>query len=191
MAAKQDHRVRLTKMMLRSGFLDLLKEKPLPKITVKELCEQVGVNRATFYAHYRDLYDLSDEIERELSQMIMRSLATTLPEKSIRGFSNEICRIIVENEQSCRAIFGEHGDRDFPLRLVETLRESTIALWKQEHPDLSEDDLSCFYTFLANGCLAVVRAWVQGGMRQSPEEIALFIEKMSDAGLAGLQRTAQ
>ena len=51
---KQDHRVRLTKLLLREAFLDLLVEKPVAKITVKELCEQANVNRATFYAHYRD-----------------------------------------------------------------------------------------------------------------------------------------
>ena len=37
----------------------------MAKITVKELCEQANVNRATFYAHYRDLFDLHEEIERE------------------------------------------------------------------------------------------------------------------------------
>ena len=47
---KQDHRVRLTKLLLREAFLDLLVEKPVAKITVKELCEQANVNRATFYA---------------------------------------------------------------------------------------------------------------------------------------------
>ena len=60
---KQDHRIRLTKLLLREAFLDLLVEKPVAKITVKELCEQANVNRATFYAHYRDLFDLHEEID--------------------------------------------------------------------------------------------------------------------------------
>ena len=111
---KQDHRVRLTKLLLREAFLDLLVEKPVAKITVKELCEQANVNRATFYAHYRDLFDLHEEIERDLAHTIMRSLSTTLPSQSLSAFSNEICRIIVDNERSCQAIFGEHGDPEFP-----------------------------------------------------------------------------
>ena len=95
---KQDHRVRLTKLLLREAFLDLLVEKPVAKITVKELCEQANVNRATFYAHYRDLFDLHEEIERDLAHTIMRSLSTTLPSQSLSAFSNEICRIIVDKD---------------------------------------------------------------------------------------------
>ena len=165
---KQDHRVRLTKLLLREAFLDLLVEKPVAKITVKELCEQANVNRATFYAHYRDLFDLHEEIERDLAHTIMRSLSTTLPSQSLSAFSNEICRIIVDNERSCQAIFGEHGDPEFPLRVVETLRESSIALWRQQRPDLPEAELDRLYTFMANGCLAVIRSWVRNDMADSP-----------------------
>ena len=183
---KQDHRIRLTKLLLREAFLDLLVEKPVAKITVKELCEQANVNRATFYAHYRDLLDLHEEIERDLAHTIMRSLSTTLPSQSLSVFSNEICRIIVDNERSCQAIFGEHGDPEFPLRVVETLRESSIALWRRQRPDLPEAELDRLYTFMANGCLSVIRSWVRNDMADSPQDIARFIEKMTDSGLAAL-----
>ena len=175
---KQDHRVRLTKLLLREAFLDLLVEKPVAKITVKELCEQANVNRATFDRH--------EEIERDLAHTIMRSVSTTLPSQSLSAFSNEICRIIVDNERSCQAIFGEHGDPEFPLRVVETLRESSIALWRQQRPDLPEAELDRLYTFMANGCLAVIRSWVRNDMADSPQDIARFIEKMTDYGLAAL-----
>ncbi|HIW75996.1 MULTISPECIES: TetR/AcrR family transcriptional regulator [Gordonibacter] len=183
---KQDHRVRLTKMLLREAFLDLLLEKPVAKITVKELCDKAGVNRATFYAHYRDLFDLHEEIEQDLAHTIMHSLNTTQPGNLFSAFSTAICSIIVEHQRSCQAIFGEFGDPDFPLRVVETLRESSLALWHEERPEVPKDELNRFYTFAANGCLAVVRAWVQNDMQESPETIACFIEKMTTKGLASL-----
>ncbi|EKC69722.1 TetR family HTH transcriptional regulator [human gut metagenome] len=40
--------------------------KPLEKITVKELCESARINKSTFYAHYKDIYDLSDAMEEEV-----------------------------------------------------------------------------------------------------------------------------
>ena len=48
---KNDHRVTVTKKMITESFLELIKEKPLAAITVKELCEKAHINRATFYAH--------------------------------------------------------------------------------------------------------------------------------------------
>ena len=53
----QDARVRYTKMMIRNSLLELLSTKPIAKITVTEICERAGINRATFYAHYTDPTD--------------------------------------------------------------------------------------------------------------------------------------
>lgn len=183
---KQDHRVRLTKMMLRDSFLDLMQEKPVGKITVKELCDKAGVNRATFYSHYTDIYDLYEEIERDLAQTIMHSLSITLGSGSLKDFSREICEIIAQNEKLCMAFFGEYSDPELPLRVVGTLRESSIAMWKQSRPELSDATLNRFYTFMANGSLAIIRSWVQSGMVEDSEDMAHFIEKMADTGLAAL-----
>ena len=49
---KEDGRVRITRQMIRTALLNLLREKPLQHITVRELCEKASINRGTFYAHY-------------------------------------------------------------------------------------------------------------------------------------------
>ena len=51
---KMDARKRYTQMVLKQSFLKLLKEKPVNRITVKEVCALAQLNRATFYAHYSD-----------------------------------------------------------------------------------------------------------------------------------------
>ncbi|MFR9208180.1 MAG: TetR/AcrR family transcriptional regulator [Lachnospiraceae bacterium] len=58
-----DHRTRVTKMLIRKAFTDLLKQKPIQSISIKELCESAGINRGTFYSHYSDIYDLLKQIE--------------------------------------------------------------------------------------------------------------------------------
>lgn len=52
-------------MLIRKSFTKLLSLKPIQSISVKELCEEAGINRGTFYTHYKDLYDLRDSIEEE------------------------------------------------------------------------------------------------------------------------------
>ena len=183
---KQDHRVRLTKMMLRDSFFDLMQEKPVGKITVKELCDKAGVNRATFYSHYTDIYALYEEIERDLAQTIMHSLSTTINGGSLEAFSKDICTIIAQNEKLCMAFFGEYSDPDMLLRIVDRFRERSIAMWNRTRPDLASSELDRFYTFMANGCLAIIRSWVQSDMKESAEDVARFIEKMADSGLAAL-----
>ena len=50
------------KARIRQAFTKLLREKPIQRIAVKELCQEAGVNRSTFYAHYQDIYDLLTKI---------------------------------------------------------------------------------------------------------------------------------
>lgn len=44
----------------------MMAEKPLHRITVKDLCRACQLNRATFYAHYQDIYDLAESMEEDL-----------------------------------------------------------------------------------------------------------------------------
>ena len=65
---KNDHRTRVTKMLIRKAFTDQLRQKPIQSITVKALCDAAGINRGTFYAHYNDIYDLLEQVEAEMMQ---------------------------------------------------------------------------------------------------------------------------
>ena len=71
---KTDARVKYTRMVLKKALLELLEHKPVNKITVKEVCERAGLNRATFYAHYTDCFDLLESIEEELFGQFERSM---------------------------------------------------------------------------------------------------------------------
>jgi len=54
-----------TKMAIKSTFIKLLNEKPLSQITVKDIVEECGVNRNSFYYHFQDIPALVEEIVTE------------------------------------------------------------------------------------------------------------------------------
>ena len=54
----ENRRILITKQLLCESFISLLKQKPIDKISVTELCQAANVNRGSFYAHYADVYDL-------------------------------------------------------------------------------------------------------------------------------------
>ena len=58
----KDLRVQKTLKNIQSSFFELLEEKPLKKITIKELSEVSKINKGTFYLHYRDIYDLYESV---------------------------------------------------------------------------------------------------------------------------------
>ena len=62
----QDIRVQKTKKAIQDALFSLLNEKPINKITIKELADTANVNRKTFYAHYNSIEGIVNEIEDEL-----------------------------------------------------------------------------------------------------------------------------
>ena len=59
---KKDRRAVYTEMVIREAFLQLVKSKPIQKITVSDICALAEISRPTFYLHYEDIYALVDEI---------------------------------------------------------------------------------------------------------------------------------
>lgn len=127
---KSDRRVRYTRMVLKQALLSLMLERPITRITVTEICERAEVNRATFYAHYADPYDLLARIENELFESIRRSIAGGLSSGSLRRILTDICSSIRENGALCRVIFSEYGDREFLERVLNIARVESMALWR-------------------------------------------------------------
>lgn len=70
-----DLRIERTKHNIINAFISLRAKKPIEKITVKELAELAVINKATFYLHYKDIYDLSDQLENE----ILRNALSKIP----------------------------------------------------------------------------------------------------------------
>ncbi|HIX17938.1 MAG TPA: TetR/AcrR family transcriptional regulator [Candidatus Gemmiger faecavium] len=69
-----DLRAQKTQKSITDAFFRLRAHKPLEKLTVRELCREAPVNRSTFYAYYKDVYDLSEHLENELVRSIVAGL---------------------------------------------------------------------------------------------------------------------
>ena len=74
MKEKTDRRIRKTKAQLRAGLAKLMQEKSIKEITVKELVEEVDINRSTFYLHYTDIFNMLSTIEEELLEEIRQTI---------------------------------------------------------------------------------------------------------------------
>ena len=61
-----DRRVRKTRLKLNESLMILIKDKNINQITVKELTDLADINRKTFYLHYKDIFDMVDNIKEQL-----------------------------------------------------------------------------------------------------------------------------
>lgn len=70
MEYKEDIRIQKTRRDLRKAILDLITEKSIEKISVKEICDKAMVNRITFYKYYEDKFTLLDDTVNEIRDEI-------------------------------------------------------------------------------------------------------------------------
>jgi len=179
---KIDRRVQYTKMVLRQSLLDLMKEKPIGKITVTDICKFANINRNTFYTHYGSPQDLLTQMQDELYFKIKNSIDRFINEgTSATILLRDTCSLFVELGDLGKTLFSEYGDKDFFARVMNIPYDRAVAEWYGKEINLNTDQrhLEWFYTFIVNGSSAVVKNWVQTGMKESPTDVATFLEKIA------------
>ena len=74
MATKNNRRILVTKKILKDSLMELMKEKPISKISIKEICDLSEMSRSTFYLHYQDQFELLADIEKEVLENTEKAL---------------------------------------------------------------------------------------------------------------------
>jgi len=176
---KTDARVRYTQKILKESLLKVLKEKPINKITVKEVCELAELNRATFYSHYSDCFDLLASIENELVEAFGQSLVHA-NSFSVSSMIEAFYGIVENNREACGVLIIGHPGSPVLQRMIALARDSSIGYWKRELPKATEADLDLLYTHLSNGLLHV---FVEGYDKYAMETIVAFVNLMVKSSL--------
>ena len=176
---KTDARVRYTRMRIREAFFRCLREKPVNKITVKELCELAEINRATFYTHYLDPFDLLEKLEEETLQGIESFIS-----KRTQGRESMLLSLLnaLDGEQNPAALLASpNGDPGFGAKITGMFRTAFIPSVAELLPDATPEQQNAAYLFLAGGCGSFVSKWLEQGRRASPEKLAGEIEALCAA----------
>ena len=178
---KNDRRVKYTRMVLRESFLKLLGEKDISKITIKEICDGADVNRATFYAHYGDQYDLLHKIEDELFENVRAYLSgytKDAGERSTIDMVEQIFEYIKENAQLCRLLLSERGDLDFQKKIMMLVYDKGI--YEQISGGAgTPEDAGYIYAYTITGCVGAIQKWLDDGMKMPARSFAELLVKLS------------
>lgn len=187
----KDHRTRVTKMLIRRAFTELLRQKPIQSISIKELCETAGVNRGTFYAHYTDIYDLLNKMEAEMFEDFQKALepllATEGDELTPVKITAGIFQCLKDNADICTVTLGDFGDKAFALRLINLGRERCMQAYSRFFVSATPRQIEYFYAFVSAGCIGLLQKWLAEGMVSSAEEIAEMAENIMMHGIGALR----
>ena len=130
-------RIEKSKKALRAAFWQLRADKSLQDIKISELCQAADVNKTTFYAHYQNIYELSQDVEKHLLHQII----TGIPQEQeytfgdAVGYTLEITRAFERNRNALEILF---RDRDVS-HLGGYLEQVMKAVIFTKHPHLKDN----------------------------------------------------
>lgn len=181
---KTDRRVRRTRALLQQSLIQLMAEKEIKDITVKELTELADITRGTFYLHYSDIYDILKSMEHdmfmEFNEILNRSLSLGKRESTPEALLTDVFSFLERNRDLARVMMGPHGDFAFVNHLKDLVKERIYR-------DLARKKSGCEYdyaeAFAVSGCIGVIETWLYHPAPLSPDKIAKICCEMLVQGL--------
>lgn len=188
MTEKKEYRSAVrSRKWIRQAFMELLREKELEKITVTDIVKRADINRSTFYAHYKDIYALVEEIEDEIVSSSIELLSEMKYHNVFKDplpFLRAITKPLEENQELYKLL----GQSVFTQEQLEKLKKifTDHIMTSTEIPEEVRYSkmFSIRISFFIGGIINVYQQWLQGNLDCSLDEITKEISDtiVSSAG---------
>ena len=167
MNTKNNKRRRESQERIEKAFIELLQTNGIKDITVSDIIKATGLNRSTFYANYLDIFDLADKTRQKLEQEFS-DLFADYDYFNDRSGALKMFRHIKENQIFYKTYFKLCYDDKHLISIYDPKRA------EQEH---ISGNLKYHIEFFRNGLNAVIKLWLAGGCKESPEEMAEVLKQ--------------
>ncbi|HIY21544.1 MAG TPA: TetR/AcrR family transcriptional regulator [Candidatus Flavonifractor merdigallinarum] len=170
-----DLRVARTRRHIISAFLDLRAQKPLERITIKDLAARAEINKATFYLHFHDIYDLSDAVEQQIVSSVIDRIdhpenLIFQPSQAIRDLTDAY----LAQKERIDVVFSGEQRPHLVKRIDQSIRQSLY----EKYPQWREDrDKNIMLTYCIYGSYHAFMGHLHYGI----DDILPAICRISDA----------
>jgi AcrR family transcriptional regulator len=190
--AGTDRRILRTREAIQDALIDLIEDRGFESISIKDIAERANINRGTFYLHYHDKFDLLEQTENEIIKKV-KGILITSGKLNFEEFSTseEPIPVIVSlfeyfksRARVIHAVLGLKANPGFQNRMKTAIESNlfNIGFFSQNSPtDLLVPE-EYLISYLTAAHLGVVQAWLTNDCRETPQEMAQILARMSFHG---------
>ena len=180
-------RVQLARNLLKRSLFGLMADKPIRKITIKEICERAGLNRSTFYNYYFDEYAVLRDMEQDMIDRLESKMLGSKTTDITLGSVAHFFKYIQDHSDEVRPYF---VDPDFSGFRTE-YAEKTSGIFARylsgatpPPPVLSVVGASVgnkalaekyFIYYITNGTMSLISKWFEDDCSTDAEEFARIV----------------
>ena len=183
MDEKQDFRSLRTQRHLRKALCELLYEKPINKITIRELTEKAEISRCTFYLYHDSIYSMVKSIENDMLSDYREGVKSILSNHV--GFKTLISDIITfsfqhkyDNLPYSKLLYVNSGNPEFIGQYNKIAIEELCLAF----PGKINTEMKTVLNFYFSGIIALIHEWILNKITESPKEMSNRVINMITNG---------
>lgn len=153
-----------TKAAIKASFIKLLNKKSLAKITVKEIVEDCGINRNSFYYHFSDIHSLLEEL---LIEEADRFVSTDAQNGSLYETLVDAIDFAIQNKTAVLHIYNS-ANKDVFEQYLNRVSESAVLKFfstLENTHNISDEDKDAIIMYYKCQLVGFVIDWLSKGMK--------------------------
>ena len=174
-----------TKRALEASLKKLLLRKPLNKITISDITDDCGINRMTFYYHFKDIYDL---VEWSCQEDASRALAGKKTYETWQQGLLQIFEAVQENKPFILNVYRSVSREQVEQYLYKMLDPLLRIFVERLNIPVKEEDKQFIIDFYKYGFVGLALEWIRRDMKADP---AIMAERLNTIMQGDLKRALQ
>lgn len=186
-----DKRCRKTRKAIKTSLVKLMSEKDISNITITEIAEDADINRKTFYAHYKDLYDILDEIENDMIKQLFHILdhADIMkimynPYPLLKELTTELYR-----DFEFHKLLIQSENYNNLLKKIQSVFKDRIMELTEDIVKIDRDIFSFMIDFVTSGIISAYREWFRSDRNISLEQLTKSLSVLIENGFHALSES--
>lgn len=181
---KHEETSKQTRQNLIDAFWALYCEKRIEKITVREITQNAGYNRGTFYEYFIDVYDVLEQIENGLIPGLNEMPHTTFQGESFGVPFDLFIGLYEKNSRYYSVLLGKKGDPNFTSKLKDSVKP--VLLSAVSRPDgISEIEFDFILEYALSAMIGVMSYWFEKDKPLAAEKLVSLMYKLMQNGVTG------
>ncbi|MGZ3618085.1 MAG: TetR/AcrR family transcriptional regulator [Ktedonobacteraceae bacterium] len=188
-----DLRVKRTHKLILDALIELTVQKGFSAVTVSDITKYAGINRATFYRHYEDKFDLLNKYAQDVYEL----LDTPLEEKPQKSSEPNVYQMhlrlvkifehVRDNAKFYRVMLGKNGDPVFAEKIRKYIQKRIL---RSLPVDLQKDEMSIdlYVSYSSSASLGAVLWWLEHDMPYTSEEMTKILHQLESGNLNAMLR---
>lgn len=160
----------VTKRAIEQSLKNLLLKKPLTKITINDIAEDCGINRMTFYYHFKDIYDLVEWVCLEDAK---RALENKKSYDTWQQGLLQIFEVVRENKPFVMNVYRCVHQEQVEKYLKPQVDHLVLEIINEEIGSMTvrEEDQEFIARLYSYVFIGVMLDWIKGDMESDPKQI--------------------